>query len=174
MTPKFKSPLVVSFALLVLDILSMTTVSAQPAPRRSTPNDTLKSIDVAPDKKVTFRIYAPKAEEVSVGGDFGPEGKMTKEDQGVWSFTVGPLTPEFYCYTFTVDDVRTVDPKNPMIKPGVSSLESMFLVTGDEAKFAAIIDVPHGEVRHLRWQLRAVGEAERKLPRRKGHGQWRD
>ena len=41
-------------------------------PRRTpTPNDTLKSTEVAPDHKVTFRIYAPKASEVSVGGDFG-------------------------------------------------------------------------------------------------------
>ena len=44
----------------------------QPQQRRPpTPNDTLKSTEVAPDHKVTFRIYAPKADEVSVGGDFG-------------------------------------------------------------------------------------------------------
>ena len=43
---------------------------------------------------------------------------MTKDDKGVWSITVGPLTPDFYSYTFNVDGVRTVDPKNAMIKPG--------------------------------------------------------
>src|SRR3954463_13500471 len=121
--------------------------SAQSPPRRPTPNDTLKSTEVAPDKKVTFRIYAPKADEVSVGGDFGGGGKMTKDDQGVWSLTVGPLTPDFYSYTFTVDGVRVVDPKNPLIKQGVSSLESMVLVPGEEAEFEATKDVPHGEVR---------------------------
>ena len=56
----------------------MTAAQAQ---RRSTPNDTLKSTEVAADHKVTFRIYAPKANEVSVSGDFGQGGKMEKDDQ---------------------------------------------------------------------------------------------
>jgi enterochelin esterase-like enzyme len=118
------------------------------APRRDpTPNDTLKSTEIAADHKVTFRIYAPKASEVSLSGDFGAGGKLTKEDNGVWSITVGPLTPDFYSYTFNIDGVRTVDPKNALIKQGVSSLESMVLVPGDEAEFESTKDVPHGEVR---------------------------
>ena len=72
---------------------------------------------------------------------------MTKDEQGVWSIAVGPLTPDFYSYTFTVDGVRTVDPKNAMVKPGLSSLDSMFLVPGAEADFELTRDVPHGEVR---------------------------
>ena len=72
---------------------------------------------------------------------------MTKDDEGVWSITVGPLTPDFYSYAFNVDGVRTVDPKNAMIKQGLSSLDSMFLVPGDEAEFEATKDVPHGEIR---------------------------
>src|SRR3954452_8299945 len=147
MVSKRSSGLVAPLALLALAALAPPRASAQFPPRRPTPNDTLKSTEVAPDKKVTFRIYAPKAEEVSVGGDFGQGGKMTKDDQGVWSLAVGPLTPDFYSYTFTVDGVRTVDPKNPMIKQGVSGLDSMFLVPGEEAEFEATRDVPHGEVR---------------------------
>ena len=43
---------------------------AQPRQQRPpTPNDTLKSPEVLSDRKVTFRIYAPKAAEVTVGGD---------------------------------------------------------------------------------------------------------
>jgi hypothetical protein len=43
-----------------------------------------------------FRIYAPKASEVRVSGDWiaqgrGTGGKLEKDDQGVWSITVGPL-----------------------------------------------------------------------------------
>jgi enterochelin esterase-like enzyme len=119
-----------------------------PAPRRqATPNDALKSAEVAPDHKVTFRIYAPKADDVSVSGDFGAGGKLTKDETGVWSIAVGPLTPDFYSYTFNVDGVRTVDPKNPMIKPGIASLDNMLLVPGDEAGFESTKDVPHGEIR---------------------------
>src|SRR5919202_1569789 len=137
MVPKRRSPLIASFALLALAVVAPPS-SAQPPPRRATPNDTLKSTEVAPDKKVTFRIYAPKADEVTVGGDFGQGGKMTKDDQGIWSLTVGPLTPDFYSYTFTVDGVRVVDPKNPMIKQGVSTLESLMEVPGEDAEFEAL------------------------------------
>jgi enterochelin esterase family protein len=160
MVPKSMSPLVVS-ALLGLAVLAPPRASAQPQQRQPTPNDTLKSTEVAPDKKVTFRIYAPKADEVSVGGDFGQGGKMTKDAQGVWSLTVGPLTPDFYSYIFTVDGVRTVDPKNPMIKQGVSSLESMFLVPGEEAEFETLKDVPHGEVRAVWYRSSTLGEPRR-------------
>src|SRR3954464_8945242 len=138
-------PLRFGLFLLVSASLAPSGASAQ-GQRRSTPNDTLKSTEVADDHKVTFRIHAPKASEVSVSGDFGG-GKMEKDDQGVWSRTVGPLTPDFYSYSFNVDGVRTVDPKNPMTKPGLNSLDSLFLVPGDEAEFEMTGDVPHGDVR---------------------------
>jgi enterochelin esterase-like enzyme len=132
--------------LVALASLAPSTASAQ-GQRRSTPNDSLKSTEVGDDHKVTFRIYAPKATEVSVFGDFGQGGKMEKDDQGVWSRTVGPLTPDYYSYTFNVDGVRTIDPKSPMTKPGLGTLDSLFLVPGDEADFEITKDVPHGEIR---------------------------
>ena len=137
----------IALLLAVLASAAPPRASAQRAQRKPTPNDTLKSTEVAPDRKVTFRIYAPKADEVAVNGDFGQGGKMTKDDKGVWSLTVGPLAADFYSYTFLVDGVRTIDPKNALVKPGVSSLDSMFLVPGEEADFEATKDVPHGEVR---------------------------
>ncbi len=133
-------------ALLAFATVSPSIATAQ-GQRRTTPNDSLKSTEVAPDRKVTFRIYAPKADEVSVSGDFAQGGKMQKDEAGVWSLTVGPLMPDFYSYTFNVDGVRTVDPKNPMTKPGLNSLDSLFLVPGDEAEFEMTRDVPHGDVR---------------------------
>src|SRR4051812_1476104 len=99
-----------AFALVCLATATPPRAGAQPPPRQPTPNDTLKSTEVSSDHKVTFRICAPKADEVSVSGDFGQGGKMDKDDRGVWSLTVGPLTPDFYTYTFNVDGVRTIDP----------------------------------------------------------------
>ncbi len=150
-----------ALAALGLAALSPSLAEAQGQRRRPTPNDTLKSTEVAPDKKVTFRIYAPKADEVSVGGDFGQGGKMTKDDQGVWSLTVGPLVPDFYSYTFTVDGVKTIDPKSPMVKPGLGGLDSLFLVPGPEAEFETTKDVPHGEVRAAWYRSGTLG-----MPRR--------
>ena len=87
---------------------------------------------------------------------------MTKDEQGVWSITVGPLVPDFYSYAFNVDGVRTVDPKNPMIKQGITGLDSMFLVPGNEAEFEATRDVPHGEIRSA-WYHSAVLDTPRRL-----------
>jgi enterochelin esterase family protein len=46
-----------------------------------------------------------------------------------------------------VDGVRTIDPKNAMIKQGELSLDNMFLVDGEEAAFEANEPIPHGEIR---------------------------
>jgi enterochelin esterase-like enzyme len=149
-------------AFLVVASWASPRAEAQPPRRQPTPNDTLKSTEVAPDHKVTFRIYAPKADEVSLSGDFDGNGKMTKDDKGVWSLTVGPLTPDFYTYAFHVDGVRTIDPKNAMIKQGLSSLESMFLVPGSEAEFETTKDVPHGVV-HMAWYHSGTLDALRSM-----------
>lgn len=122
-------------------------------PRREpTPNDTLVSPEVSADHHVTFRIYAPKAAEISVSGDWiaqgrGTGGKLEKDEKGVWSITIGPLVPDFYSYSFNVDGVKTIDPKNAMIKQGIASIDNMFEVPGEEAAFEQSRPVPHGEIR---------------------------
>ncbi len=112
----------------------------------------VKSPEILPDKRVVFRIYAPQASEVSLTGDWitqgrGAGGKLEKDGNGAWSITVGPLVPDFYTYVFTVDGVRVLDPKNVLVKPGLSSLNSMVEVPGDEMAYEATRNVPHGEVR---------------------------
>ena len=57
--------------LLSLASVALPRAEAQFTARQRKPNDTLKSTEVSADHKVTFRIFAPKASEVSVGGDFG-------------------------------------------------------------------------------------------------------
>lgn len=153
-------------ALLMLASLATPGASAQEAAqpqqrRQPPPGSNIRSIEVSSDHKVTFRIYAPKADEVSVNGDFG-NAKMEKDDKGVWSATVGPLTPDYYTYTFRVDGVSTVDPRNGMVKPGLGSVSSMFLVPGPEAEFETQKEVPHGQIR-VDWYRSATLGAERSL-----------
>ncbi|HEX8201108.1 MAG TPA: alpha/beta hydrolase-fold protein, partial [Isosphaeraceae bacterium] len=139
-----------------------STRAARRAPRRPSPGgDAPRSPEVAPDHRVTFRIVAPKASEVSVAGDFGAGGRLTQDDRGTWSITVGPLVPDVYSYSFTVDGVRTLDPNNAQIKPGVSRLDSVFEVPGDEAAFEALRDVPHGEVRAVWYRSGTLGTQRR-------------
>ena len=58
--------------------------------------------------------------------------------------------PDFYSYSFTVDGVKTIDPKNAMIKQGVASLDNMFELPGPEAAFEANTPIPHGQI-HVDW-----------------------
>ncbi len=149
---------------LLLTLITFSAVFAQPAPRQPTPNDTQVSPEAHSDKRVTFRIYAPKATDVALRGDWmeGPGTvKLEKDEKGVWSATVGPLTPDFYSYAFIVDGVRVVDPKNAMIKQGVTSLDSMFLLPGAEAAFEDNQTVPHGEIRKVSYQSSTLGMQRR-------------
>jgi enterochelin esterase family protein len=149
---------------ILLSALFLTAMPAlgQPPQRKPTPNDTLVSPDVQADQKVTFRIYAPKASEVTVGGDFGAPAKLTKDDKGVWSVAVGPLTPDYYSYSFTVDGVKTMDPKNASIKQGIASNDNMFFVPGKEADFEDNKNVPHGDIRQV-WYHSSTLDTQRRM-----------
>ena len=105
----------VCLALILSSVYGFS--NAQDFRRAPTPNDTLKSIRVLQDGKVLFRVYAPKAAEVSFGGsdiqNVGEAAKMMKREDGVWETTVGPVEPGSYRYNFSIDGVSTIDPKNP-------------------------------------------------------------
>jgi enterochelin esterase-like enzyme len=139
---------------------------ARRARREPTPNDTLISPELLSDNRVTFRIYAPDASKISLSGDWssqglGPGGQLERDNQGVWAITVGPLPPDFYGYSFNVDGVRIIDPKNPMIKPGVRGTTSMFLLPGETATFAENRSVPHGDIRQVWYQSATLGMQRR-------------
>jgi enterochelin esterase-like enzyme len=150
--------------MFLLALVAVSSGFAQQPPRQPTPNDTLISPEVHGDKRVTFRLYASKATEVALRGDWmeGPGTvKLEKDDNGVWSATVGPLTPDFYSYSFTVDGVRTLDPKNATIKQGVTSLDNMLFLPGAEAEFEDNKAVPHGEIRKVWYQSSTLGAQRR-------------
>jgi enterochelin esterase-like enzyme len=141
--------------LVLLVLLTLASDATAQFPRRErTPNDTLRSTEVNDDRRVTFRIYAPQADEVTISGDWmgqglGTDRELSKDDEGVWSINVGPLPPDFYSYSFTVDGVKTLDPKNPAIKQGINSLDNMFFLPGEEARFQETQAVPHGTIRQV-------------------------
>jgi enterochelin esterase family protein len=112
-----------------------------------------RSPEVAADRTVTFRLSAPKATEVTVSGEFMKGSKpLVRNDQGVWSVSVGPLDPEIYAYNFTIDGVRTIDPGNPDVKTGstASTISSLLEVKGARPAFYDGQAVPHGEI-HTHW-----------------------
>ncbi|MCC7173893.1 MAG: esterase [Bryobacterales bacterium] len=120
------------------------------------------SPEVHPDGRVTFRIRAPKAGEVTLAMDYMPAGtreKMTRDSEGVWSVTIGPLAPTVYIYSFTVDGVTMPDPVNPNIKLRSSTSASMVEVPAVPPALWEARGVPHGSV-EINWQKSTVINGE--------------
>lgn len=147
-----KKRLVVSAVVLVSVIALSTAVMAQGRQRATSP-------EVLPDSRVTFRLQAPNANEVTLSIDSiqGPVA-MTREGDGPWTVTVGPLAPEIYNYHFNVDDFSTIDPGNPWVKDGLRSTVSLVEVPGNPPTFQEIQDVPHGVVAIHTFKSVSIGQ----------------
>jgi len=135
----------ITFLLLLIS----SVASAQPGMGPRNPGDTLQSVRILGNGNVVLSIYAPKASEVSVSGDFLKEYKpapLSKADNGVWSVSLTDLSPDVYTYDFTVDGVRTFDQRNPVYKESENGMSNIFEISGTEAGYCANKDVPHGNV----------------------------
>src|SRR5512143_2254775 len=85
----------------VMVLASAALAQAPPAPQGGRGGGpAVVSPEILPDKQVTLRFSAPKASEVLLNGDWpgGNQVAMKKDEQGVWSVTVGPLKPELWGY----------------------------------------------------------------------------
>ena len=127
-----------------------------PAPAFVTP-------EVLPDRRVTFRIFAPRADEVRLAGtDIPRNGQgaaMTKADNGVWEVTIGPLPPGAYRYNFNVNGMSVIDPRSPAISQSNNNVWSLVHVPG--ADFMDTRDVPHGAVAAVTYYSTALQKVRR-------------
>jgi enterochelin esterase family protein len=111
-----------------------------------------KSPEILPDGRVTFRLVAPNAGSVAVRNTSGgyadwPDGNdvpMARDDQGVWSVTIGPVATEFYAYVFVVDGVQALDPRNTFVVRDATCYSSALRIAGPETALYETNDVPHG------------------------------
>lgn len=131
---------------------------AQPGGRR------MVSPEVLPDHRITFRISAPKATEVILRfGEGAPQTHpMAKDEDGVWSVSIGPVEPEIYTYSFLVDSAKTIDLANPIAKVGASIDTSVVEVPGDPPRFDQVQQVPHGSI-HIHTYQSDVSKTQRGL-----------
>ncbi|HEY3862164.1 MAG TPA: alpha/beta hydrolase-fold protein [Verrucomicrobiae bacterium] len=116
------------------------------------------SPEVLPDGRVTFHLKAPQAQEVRVQCESLPGAAMTKDDQGVWSFTTKPLEPDYYGYSFSVDGVRAMDLGNPLMKYNLLGSESAVHVPGPASLPWEVNDVPHGDIHRHFYHSAAAGD----------------
>ena len=104
-----------------------------PAPSAARPAP-LHSPEIHPDRTVTFRLNAPKATEVTLNGswDNGTNLKMTRDEAGIWSTTIGPLAPQLWGYWFVVDGVKALDPNNAETQRDGARYDNLLMVSGPE------------------------------------------
>ena len=130
------------------------------------------------ERTVTFRMFAPKAEEVTVEADFFgrtkmqtplgtvevPERKaMTRDTTGVWSLTVEMPDPELHTYCFYVDGMRMVDLNNVYMIRDIATYTNYFLVDGELSANYFVREVPHGTVSKVWYPSPNLGMERRRM-----------
>ena len=131
------------------------TVRTNAPPRREA---VIVSPEVHRDRTVTIRLRAPSAKEVKVAGEWpGGTASMTNDTNGVWSATVGPLEPDIYGYSVTVDGFAMVDPANPWVKPMRAVRTSVVEVPGEPPRLWEFQSVPHGTVHEHTYFSKSLG-----------------
>ncbi|HET6381880.1 MAG TPA: alpha/beta hydrolase-fold protein [Armatimonadota bacterium] len=148
--------------VLMIGCLAPSAVAQQS--RREGPRPApIVSPEVHADRTVTFRIHAPRANEVRLSGSDipgnGPGAPMTKNDSGVWEVTLGPLDPGAYRYNFNVDGVAVIDPRNPATSESNENVWSLVVVPGSE--YMDTKNVPHGAVASVTYYSTALSKFRR-------------
>ena len=107
---------------------------------------TPSSITCHPDGKVTFTYKNEKAKQVKVDVQFAGQKDMTRQADGTWTVTLGPVAKDMYPYCFIVDGVSVMDPENPQYFPNEGFKNSLLEIPGDGTLPHDIRNVPHGRL----------------------------
>jgi enterochelin esterase-like enzyme len=159
----------------ILFFIAVTSAAQEPARPAAAPAarpafrmpQRIVSPEILPDNRVTFRVYAKDAQKITVSGEwqagFGAGQELVKNDTGMFELTVGPLVPELYGYTFTVDGVGTIDPNNVQVRRDGTRYQSFFIVPGTESDlYFHKNDVSHGTVTKV-WYRSDVLDMDRRV-----------
>ncbi|HXH08064.1 MAG TPA: alpha/beta hydrolase-fold protein [Vicinamibacterales bacterium] len=117
----------------------------------------VRSPEVHPDGRVTFRLRAPNARTVLLAREGAEPVAMSRGDGDVWEITLGPLEPDFYGYSFLVDGVGVLDPANPLFKPNLLNTQNLVHVPGPSSLPWEAGDVPRGTVHRHFYRSAVVG-----------------
>jgi enterochelin esterase-like enzyme len=149
-----------AFSALVLACLAPAIAAAQ-ARGGGPAAPAVVSPEVGSDRRITVRLYAPKAEAVRLdasdapGVPLGAGAPMTMGDNGVWQVTVGPVPAGAYRYAFNVDGVPTLDPRNPVTSESNNNSWSLVYVPGSELFDTTA--VPRGAVAEVTYSSASLG-----------------
>jgi enterochelin esterase family protein len=153
-------------ALVWLPVISAQGPAPKAAdvqPARPQQPPAVTSPEVQADRKITFRILAPKAEKVMLSGSDIPGNNqgaaMTRGENGVWEVTLGPVDSGAYRYHFNVDGVAVIDPRNPSTSESNNNTWSLVYVPGSDLFDTK--NAPHGAVSSVTYYSTALGRFRR-------------
>src|SRR6185436_804028 len=130
---------------VVAALASLATLNAQnPAPPRITA--TMLEVKALPGALVSIRIAAPQATDVRALVDTmatAAAKPLTRDDQGVWSGTIGPLPPDVYVVSCIVN--------------GALGDAGSVIVPGPTPEAWEVRKVPHGAVQQRWYDSRSLG-----------------
>ncbi len=159
-----------TIGLITIPLLAALTFAQTPPPAaqavvRAPAGPRVISPEIHSDKTVTFRLLAPKANEVTLTGHWegGINVPLTKDDQGIWSVTVGPLAEQLWGYAFNVDGVKVLDPGNAEVQRDGSRYENLLMIAGPADDMWNFKDVPHGQVESIWYPSTILKEKERRM-----------
>src|SRR5438067_8185244 len=153
-------------------LLSAASASQAPAAQATAPgapqSPAITSPDIRSDRRITFRVFAPTAQKVQlrspgdipgVGGRGVAPPQLTKNADGVWERTFGPLPAGAYRYTFVVDGVTVADARNPVTSQTNTTVYSLAVVPGSDVFDTK--NVPHGAVASVYYNSASLGGIRR-------------
>ena len=141
-------------------LLVAVSIAASAAAQAPPQGPQVVSPEVSADRRIVLRILAPQAQAVRLnasdipGVPFGPGAALTKGSIGVWEITVGPVPAGAYRYTFMIDGVATIDPRNPSTSESNNNSWSLVYVPGSDAFDTR--NVPHGSVAEVNYYSSAL------------------
>ena len=156
----------IDWLLLSVSLLIAIGVAVSAAAQAPPQGPQVVSPEVTADRRIVLRVLAPQAQIVRLnasdipGVPFGQSAPaMTKGANGVWEMTVGPVPAGAYRYSFMIDGVATIDPRNPSTSESNTNSWSLVYVAGSDAFDTR--NVPHGSVAEVHYYSTALNAFRR-------------
>jgi enterochelin esterase-like enzyme len=150
----------------ILAALLLFAVAAHSQLGRGPQGPRVISPEILPDKKVTFRLLAPKAGAVVLNGNWenGTNIQMTRDDQGIWSVTIESPGDQLWGYSFSVDGVKVLDPGNGEYQRDGNRYDNLLMISGPGSDLWDFKpDVPHGAVQAVWYPSEILKQKERRI-----------
>jgi len=151
----------IDWVLVSASLLIVIGVAVSAAAQAPPQGPQVVSPEVTADRRIVLRVLAPQAQTVRLnasdipGVPFGQAAPaMTKGSNGIWEMTVGPVPAGAYRYSFMIDGVATIDPRNPSTSESNNNSWSLVYVPGSDAFDTK--NVPHGSVAEVHYYSTAL------------------